>query len=209
MLSEEQASQIKEQLIKQVNENFPEDKKDLAIEQVNSMNSEELENFLKQNQMQSQEEGKCIFCSIVSGDITSYKIGENEKAIAVLEINPISQAHTLIIPKNHEDNPDDEEIKNLAKEISKKIKTKFRAKKIEIFASELFNHKILNILPIYKSETEKSKRKHENPDELKEILEILQEPEMPVTKKEKKKQESKEAEAKIPEEKFKLPKRIP
>lgn len=107
MLTEEQTQQIKEQLVKQISENFPEDKKDFAIEQVNSMNSEELEDFIKQNQASSQEEGKCIFCSIISGEVPSYKIGENEKAIAVLEINPISEAHALIIPKEHKGEVDE------------------------------------------------------------------------------------------------------
>ncbi len=212
MLTEEQTQQIKEQLIKQISENFPEEKKGLAIEQVNSMDSEQIENFVEQNQMSGNEEGKCIFCSILSGEVPSYKIGENEKAIAVLEINPISQAHTLIIPKEHEGEADSEEIKKLSAEITKKIKTKFKAKKIEIFSSELFGHKILNILPIYKDETSSSKRKKEIPEELKEIQEILQE-EIKEKEKKPKKEHKEKSEEKIkeekPVEKFRLPKRIP
>ncbi|MDO8528864.1 MAG: HIT domain-containing protein [Nanoarchaeota archaeon] len=208
MLTEEQTQQIKEQLVKQISENFPEDKRDFAIEQVNSMNSEELENFLKQNQMSGNNEEKCVFCSIISGEIPSYKIGENEKAIAVLEINPISQSHALIIPKEHKGKIDEKEIKELSAEIAKKIKTKFKAKKIELFPSELFNHKVLNILPIYKDETSSSKRKKEVPEELKEIQEILiEEPKEKKPKKEHK--EEKKTEVKEPVEKLRLPKRIP
>ena len=74
------------------------------------MNDEEFIETLKENNIiqdengnlnENQREGKCIFCSIVFGDSPSIKIGENEKAIAILEINPISEGHTLIIPKNH------------------------------------------------------------------------------------------------------------
>jgi histidine triad (HIT) family protein len=212
MLSNEQTQQIKEQLVRQISENFPDDKKSFAIEQINSMNSEELENFIKQNQMLGNDGGKCIFCSIISGEIPSYKIGENEKAIAVLEINPISESHTLIIPKEHKEEIDAKEIKELSAEIAKKIKTKFKAKKIENFVSELFGHKVLNLLPIYKDETSSSKRKKEVPEELKEILQEEVKEKKLKSKEHKEKTEAKEKEQvkeEKPVEKFRLPKRIP
>ncbi len=43
----------------------------------------------------------CIFCKIVKGEIPSYKIYEDEHALAFLDINPINEGHTLVIPKNH------------------------------------------------------------------------------------------------------------
>ena len=43
----------------------------------------------------------CIFCKIISGDIPSYKVFENDKVMAFLDINPTSVGHTLIIPKVH------------------------------------------------------------------------------------------------------------
>jgi len=43
----------------------------------------------------------CIFCQIVKGNATSWKIMENEFAYAFLDINPASKFHTLVIPKNH------------------------------------------------------------------------------------------------------------
>lgn len=43
----------------------------------------------------------CIFCNIVNKKITSYKIFENEYVIAILDRNPISKGHTLLIPKVH------------------------------------------------------------------------------------------------------------
>jgi histidine triad (HIT) family protein len=43
----------------------------------------------------------CIFCKIISGDIPSYKIYEDDKILAFLDVNPVNPGHTLIIPKEH------------------------------------------------------------------------------------------------------------
>ena len=44
----------------------------------------------------------CIFCKIVKGEIPSYKIAENDKFLAFLDIAQIVQGHTLVIPKDHQ-----------------------------------------------------------------------------------------------------------
>jgi len=46
----------------------------------------------------------CIFCKIVRGEIPCFKVYEDEKVLAFEDINPISEGHTLIIPKNHAEN---------------------------------------------------------------------------------------------------------
>ncbi len=43
----------------------------------------------------------CIFCKIVSGEMPSYKIYEDEKYLAFLDIFPSAEGHTLVIPKEH------------------------------------------------------------------------------------------------------------
>jgi len=43
----------------------------------------------------------CIFCQIVSGEIPSYKVYEDEKTLAFLDIRPVNPGHTLVIPKAH------------------------------------------------------------------------------------------------------------
>jgi len=43
----------------------------------------------------------CIFCKINNGDIPSYTIYENEYVKCLLDVNPQSKGHTLIIPKKH------------------------------------------------------------------------------------------------------------
>ncbi len=53
----------------------------------------------------------CIFCKIIAGEAPSVKIFENESHIAILDLFPVSQGHTLLIPKQHHvnifDSPDD------------------------------------------------------------------------------------------------------
>jgi len=43
----------------------------------------------------------CIFCKIVSGEFNSYKVYEDEHSLAFLDINPIAEYHTIVIPKAH------------------------------------------------------------------------------------------------------------
>ena len=40
-----------------------------------------------------------IFTKIIKGDIPSYKIAEDDNFIAFLDINPIKEGHTLVVPK--------------------------------------------------------------------------------------------------------------
>jgi len=207
MLNEEQVQTIKKQLIEQIDSSFPEDKKESAKEQVEEMNEEELEAFLDKNKlMKPKEENSCIFCSITSGKIPCYKLMENKKAIAVLEINPISKAHTLILPKEHFSG--EEKIPNeahtLAKKMAKRIKSKFKPKQIKIFFSEFMGHEAINVLPIYKEEKENSQRRKASEKELEELKINLEE------KKRIKKTKPQKIEKKDkPRGKMWLPKRIP
>ena len=54
-----------------------------------------------------------IFSRIVAGEIPCYKIAENERYFAFLDISPLTPGHTLVIPKREVDylfDLDDEEI---------------------------------------------------------------------------------------------------
>ncbi|NBC25286.1 MAG: HIT domain-containing protein [Bacteroidetes bacterium] len=44
-----------------------------------------------------------IFTKIINGDIPSYKVAENDHHIAFLDINPIAEGHTLVVPKQEID----------------------------------------------------------------------------------------------------------
>lgn len=43
-----------------------------------------------------------IFTKIITGEIPSYKVAENEDFIAFLDINPNAKGHTLVVPKKEE-----------------------------------------------------------------------------------------------------------
>ena len=43
----------------------------------------------------------CIFCQIVRGTAPSWKVYESDAAYASLDIHPVSEYHTLVIPKRH------------------------------------------------------------------------------------------------------------
>ena len=44
-----------------------------------------------------------IFTRIINGEIPCYKIAEDENYFAFLDINPLSEGHTLVVPKREED----------------------------------------------------------------------------------------------------------
>jgi histidine triad (HIT) family protein len=43
----------------------------------------------------------CIFCKIIQSDLPSYKVYEDEKVFAFLDILPIHPGHTIVVPKSH------------------------------------------------------------------------------------------------------------
>jgi histidine triad (HIT) family protein len=56
----------------------------------------------------------CIFCKIVSGEIPSHKIDEDDKTLAFMDINPWTRGHALVIPKEHSRNIYDADPQDLA-----------------------------------------------------------------------------------------------
>lgn len=44
-----------------------------------------------------------IFTKIINGELPAYKVAENEKFLAFLDISPIAKGHTLVIPKTEVD----------------------------------------------------------------------------------------------------------
>ena len=49
----------------------------------------------------------CIFCKIISGEIPSKKVYEDEKCYAFIDISPQAPVHVLVIPKAHIASADD------------------------------------------------------------------------------------------------------
>jgi histidine triad (HIT) family protein len=209
MIPPEQIDNIKQQLLSQI-ENFPEDQRENAAQQIQSMNAEQLEQFLIQNKLvksdeSSQTSPQCIFCSITSGQVPSYKIDENKDALAILEINPISKGHIMILPKEHIETSSKlpQTAFSLAKKIAKKLKSKFKSKDVLISSTNVMGHEALNVIPVYENETIDSPRTKASEDELKELHKKL---EKKIRKKVIKKIKTKKLN---PKEKIWLPKRIP
>jgi diadenosine tetraphosphate (Ap4A) HIT family hydrolase len=209
-ITDEQAVEIKKQLLAQAN-NFPEENREQIIGYIGQMNREQLEAFLKQNKIDlkevpanAQEKG-CIFCSIAKGTISSYKLDENKKAIAALEINPLSRGHSIVIPLEHEAiEKIPKSALSLAQKIAKKIKTKLKPEDIKIETTTIQGHALINIIPIYKNE--KLGKKQANEKELKEIQNKI-EIKKRASRKEQKKNEKQESEPKnnIPKISFRIP----
>jgi histidine triad (HIT) family protein len=47
------------------------------------------------------ENDSCIFCKIVAGQAEAYRVYEDELSMAILDINPFSRGHCLVIPRRH------------------------------------------------------------------------------------------------------------
>lgn len=58
----------------------------------------------------------CIFCKIAAGDIPSAKVYEDDDVLAFLDLSQVTKGHTLVIPKNHEEN-----IYELSEETAQKL----------------------------------------------------------------------------------------
>ena len=77
-----------------------------------------------------------IFSKIAAGEIPSYKCAENEEFYAFLDINPLVEGHTLVIPRREVDyifDMDDDELARyqvFAKRVALAIKKAFPCKKV-------------------------------------------------------------------------------
>ncbi|MEA3330041.1 MAG: HIT family protein [Nanoarchaeota archaeon] len=206
MLTPEQITQIKDQLFKQL-ENFPEEQRESARTEIESMDAKQLEEFLTKNKMLQEKQTESPFRLIIQGKIPSYKLAENEDAIAVLEINPISKGHCIIISKSPLKKLS-EKTNELAKNTALILKQKLSAKDVLIANSEIFDETIINLLPVYNNENFESPRQKATPDELKKLQEELTQPLEKTEEHEKPKPVKKPR--KIPLKKLpKAPKRIP
>ena len=96
-----------------------------------------------------------IFSKIVSNEIPSYKVYENENFLAFLDINPLKQGHTLVIPKIEVDYIFDlkskqyQELWNFAKLVAKGMKRVIKCKRISIVVMGLeVPHAHIHLIPL-------------------------------------------------------------
>lgn len=101
-----------------------------------------------------------IFTRIINGEIPSYKVAENEKFYAFLDINPLQKGHTLVVPKLAEpeadyifDLEDDvlSEMLLFAKQIARGIKGAVACKRVGVAVIGLeVPHVHMHLIPISK-----------------------------------------------------------
>lgn len=133
----------------------------------------------------------CIFCKIAKGEIDSAKIWEDDDFLAILDVNPLTKGHCLIIPKNHFKNVFDiepeilKEIIVLAKNLSNQIKNNLGAEGVNLInasgraAEQSVFHFHLHIVPRYENDGLKmndwwqTKAKKANIEELKKLSEEI------------------------------------
>ena len=130
-------------------EELPKEQAESMREQIEVMDDKQFEEFLIKNKM-VQDKG-CIFCSIAKRELESYVIAENEEIIIVLELNPVSKGHVLIIPKKHLSDIEmiSDSILNVAKLVSAFLKNKLKAKRINWFVISRQEHIVFNLIPVY------------------------------------------------------------
>jgi histidine triad (HIT) family protein len=49
----------------------------------------------------AQQKAQCPFCKIISGEIPATKVYEDKKVVVICDINPLTQGHMLVMPKEH------------------------------------------------------------------------------------------------------------
>ena len=96
-----------------------------------------------------------IFSKIISGEIPSYKVAENEKFLAFLDINPNTRGHTLCVPKNEVDDFIDldpelfKELMGFSRDVALAIKKTIPCKKVALSIIGLdVPHVHVHLIPI-------------------------------------------------------------
>ncbi|NOU16550.1 MAG: HIT family protein [Bacteroidales bacterium] len=123
-----------------------------------------------------------IFSRIAKGEIPSYKIAEDERYFAFLDINPLVEGHTLVIPKQEVDylfDVDDETLAGLtlfSKRVAKAIEKTIACKRIGLAVLGLeVPHAHIHLVPLVnESDINFFKPKLKlTPERLKEIAEKI------------------------------------
>jgi histidine triad (HIT) family protein len=96
-----------------------------------------------------------IFSKIIAGEIPCYKVAENDKFLAFLDVFPLRKGHTLVIPKLEIDyifDMEDDLLSEMiifSKQVAKKLKSKINCKKIGVAVIGLeVAHAHIHLVPI-------------------------------------------------------------
>ncbi len=125
-----------------------------------------------------------IFSRIIAGEIPCYKVAEDERFFAFLDINPLTKGHTLIVPKQEVDyifDLDDRmlgEMMIFAKKVAKQIESKIACSRVAVVVLGLeVPHAHIHLIPIQSENDVDFKRDklHLTPEEFSGIAAKLKE----------------------------------
>ncbi|MCH5232190.1 MAG: HIT family protein [Muribaculaceae bacterium] len=123
-----------------------------------------------------------IFSRIIKGELPSYKIAEDDRFFAFLDINPITWGHTLVVPKIEEDylfDIDDDMLGDMfkfTKRVAAAIKTALPCRKVGMAVLGLeVPHAHIHLVPLKNEGDLDFKKKIENPSpkKMKEVCELI------------------------------------
>ena len=96
-----------------------------------------------------------LFSKIAAGEIPSFKCAEDDRFYAFLDINPVKQGHTLVVPRKEIDyifDMDDADLaafEVFAKKVARAIKAAYPCKKVaEVVLGLEVNHAHIHLIPI-------------------------------------------------------------
>lgn len=96
-----------------------------------------------------------IFSRIIAGEIPCYKVAEDDRFFAFLDINPVNWGHTLIVPKREEDyifDLSDDELAAMtvfAKKVARAIKAAIPCRKVGVTVLGLeVPHAHIHLVPL-------------------------------------------------------------
>ena len=99
----------------------------------------------------------CVFCKIIDGKIPSVKIWEDDKHVAILDINPNVEGMTLVLTKGHYDSyafdmleKEYADFMKVAREVSKLLESGLKVTRVALVMEGLgVNHAHLKLYPIH------------------------------------------------------------
>lgn len=136
-------------------------------------------------------EPDCIFCRIVAGGSRSTTIARTERAIAFMDINPVTPGHVLVIPRSHATDLLDVSIddlaacSHLAQQMGQRAKDRLGAEGVNLLncsgeaAWQTVFHFHLHVIPRYKDDPSRDRigppwqTVASNPDEIEQISKLL------------------------------------
>lgn len=125
----------------------------------------------------------CLFCKIINGDIPSNKVYEDDKVLVFLDINPNTNGHMLIVPKEHVITVFDisEDLAKHIIEVEKKmyslLKDKLNCEGMTVVQNndlgQEVKHYHVHLIPRYKDDCWKMAFRQDNLKEINEIFNSL------------------------------------